>query len=271
MGRYITVEQNVKLYVEDLYPEGQLTVFFIHGWPGSHDLFEYQFNRLPAMGIRCVGMDYRGFGKSDKPWGGYGYDRLADDVRAVMDALNLRDVTLLGHSTGGAIALRYMARHGGHGVAKLALCAAAAPSLIQRPYFPCGLPRQAVLDIIQGTYNDRPAMLRAFGDMIFFQYKTEPFMEWIFSIGLQAAGWATAAIANTWLGEEGLFYDMGTVNVPTAIFQGVHDKVVLFPVALALRDGIRNSTLIPFGESGHFLFLDEKERFNEETARFAGA
>jgi non-heme chloroperoxidase len=270
MGYFICVEPGVKVFVEDLNPEGKKTIFFIHGWPGSHDLFEYQFEELPKMGFRCVGMDCRGFGQSDKPWSGYGYDRLSDDVRAVIDAMQLQDVALLGHSTGGGIAVRYMARHASHGVSKLVLAAAAAPSLVQRPYFPYGLPKEAVLDIIRNTYADRPDMLRGFGDIIFFQYKTERFMDWIFNIGLQAAGWATAAIANTWLNEEALFYDIKTINAPTLIVQGTHDKVVLFPLATALRDGIRSSKLVPFDESGHFLFLDEKDRFNRELAQFAG-
>ena len=68
--------------------------------------------------------------------------RLSDDVRYVIDALKLHDITLAGHSTGGAIAIRYMARHKGYGVSKLALFAAAAPSLIKRPNFPYGLEKE---------------------------------------------------------------------------------------------------------------------------------
>lgn len=268
MGYYICVEPNVKVFVEDLNPQGSKTILFIHGWPGNHNLFEYQFDQLPKMGYRCVGMDWRGFGLSDKPWGGYDYNRLSDDVRCVVEALQLQDFTLGGHSTGGGICVRYMARHNGYGVSKLALFAAAAPSLIQRPYFPYGLPRQAVLDIIQGTYNDRPNMLRGFGDMIFFQHVTGAFSDWIFQLGLQASGWATAAIANTWLNEEALFYDLKTINVPTLILHGVHDKVCLFPLALAQRDSIRNSRLVPFEESGHFLFYDQRDKFNEELVKF---
>ena len=269
MGYYIAVEPNVNVYVEDLNPNGGKTIFFIHGWPGNHNLFEYQFDQLARQGFRCVGMDCRGFGQSDKPTGGYDYNRLSDDVRVVMEALGLQNVTLGGHSTGGAIAVRYMARHSGYGVAKLGLFAAAVPSLVQRPYFPYGLPKEAVLDIIRGTYEDRPAMLREFGGMIFFQYKSKPFTDWIFQLGLQAAGWATAAIANTWLDEEGLFNDMKMINAPTLILHGIHDKVCLYPLAIAQKDGIRNAMLVPFEYSGHFLFLDQKEKFNEELARFA--
>ena len=228
MGYYIRVEPNVKIYVEDVNPEAKKTILFLHGWPGSHKLFEYQFDKLPEMGYRCIGIDTRGFGNSDKPIGGYDYDRLAEDVRLVIDALQLQDITLAGHSTGGAIAIRYMARYKEYGVSKLALFAAAAPSLIKRPNFPYGLDKEAVIKIIKGTYTDRPKMLRDFGDIFFFQNITEAFSDWFFQLGLQAAGWATAAIANTWLGEEKLFSDMGKINVPTLILHGIHDKVVPF-------------------------------------------
>lgn len=76
---------------------------------------------------------------------------------------------LLGHSAGGAIAIRYMARHNGKGVDKLILCGAATPSLIKRSYFPYGISRDVVEEIIEGTYSDRPKMLRNFGDMFFIK------------------------------------------------------------------------------------------------------
>lgn len=268
MGYYIRVEPDVKIYVEDLNPEGKKVILFLHGWPGSHKLFEYQFDQLPNMGYRCIGIDTRGFGNSDKPWEGYDYNRLADDVRCVVEALKLQDFTLAGHSTGGAIAVRYMARHKGYGVSKLVLMGAAVPSVIQRPYFPYGLPREAVNEIIQETYNDRPKMLRKFGDMFFFQLVSEPFSDWFFQLGLEASGWATASIANTWLGEESLFSDLGKIHVPTLILHGIHDKVCLFPLAEAQRQGIKNSKLVPFKFSGHGLFYDQRDKFNKELAQF---
>lgn len=267
MGYYVIVEPNVKIYVEDLNPEGKKTILFLHGWPGSHKLFEYQFNQLPKMGYRCIGIDTRGFGNSDKPYGGYGYNRLADDVRNVVEALKLNNFTLAGHSTGGAIAIRYMARYKGYGVSKLALFAAAAPSLIKRPNFPYGLEKGDVVKIIQGTYNDRPKMLSDFGDMFFFQHITEAFSDWFFQLGLQAAGWATAAVANAWL-DEVLFSDLGTINVPTLILHGIHDKVCPFTLGMAQKEGIRNSKLIAFENSGHGLFYDQRDKFNEELMKF---
>ncbi len=268
MGFYINVEPNVKIFVEDLNPTGNKIILFVHGWPGDHNLFEYQFEQLPKMGYRCIGIDYRGFGLSDKPWGGYDYNRLADDLRIVVNVMQLNNFTLCGHSTGGAIVVRYMARHNGYGVSKLALFAAAAPSLIQRPYFPYGQPRQVVIDIINGTYTDRPNMLRGFGNMIFYHQVTEALSDWIFGLGLQASGWATAAIANTWLYEEALFYDLKTISVPTLILHGVNDKVCPFPLAIAQRDSIKDAKLVPLEECGHFLFYDQRERFNKELVQF---
>ena len=238
MGYYVKVEPNVKVYVEDLNPDGKKTIVFLHGWPGNHNLFEYQFNQLPKLGFRCICIDQRGFGKSDKPYGGYDYDRLSDDVRCVVNGLRLHDFILAGHSTGGAIAIRYMSRHKGYGVSKLALFASAAPSLIKRPNFPYGLEKEDVIKIIEGTYTDRPKMLSDFGDTFFFQHISKPFS------------------------------DLAEINVPTLIIHGIHDKVVPFQLGKVQNQSIRNSKLLPFEFSGHASFYDQRDRFNEELVKF---
>ncbi|OPX47502.1 alpha/beta fold hydrolase [Clostridium thermobutyricum] len=268
MGFYVKVEEDVQVYLEDINENGHKTIVFLHGWPGSHELFEYQYNDLIKKGYRCIGIDQRGFGKSDRPVNGYDYDTLSDDVKAVVDELKLKDFILLGHSTGGAIAIRYMSRHKGYGVDKLILCAAAAPSLIRRSYFPYGIKREDVYQIIEGTYSDRPKMLKNFGDTFFYKKHSKWFMEWFLLLGLQAASWATAEIANTWLDEEKLFKDMEKIDVPTLIAHGIHDKVCLFPLAEQQRKLIKNSKLIKFCNSGHGLFYDEKDKFNKEIVSF---
>lgn len=121
MGYFIEAEPSVNLYVEDINPQSGKAIVFLHGWPLSHLQFEYQFDDLSRKGYRCIGIDWRGFGRSDKPATGYNYNRLADDIRAVVEALQLNNFTLAGHSTGGAIALRYMSRYRGAGVSKLVL------------------------------------------------------------------------------------------------------------------------------------------------------
>lgn len=105
MSHKIKSVSGVNISVEDI-GTGK-PIVFIHGWPVNHKMFEYQFTELPKHGYRCVGIDLRGFGDSDKPWDGYQYDTMADDVKAVLDTLNLQNVTLVGFSMGGAISSIY--------------------------------------------------------------------------------------------------------------------------------------------------------------------
>ncbi|AYD39665.1 alpha/beta hydrolase [Clostridium fermenticellae] len=267
MGYYVQVEPEVKVYVEDINPFGNKTIVFLHGWPANHNLFEYQFNILPRYGYRCIGIDQRGFGKSDKPFTGYDYNTLSDDISQVIKTLKLKKFMLAGHSTGGAIAVRYMLRHKGYGVSKLALFAAAVPSLIKRTNFPYGLEKETVINIINQTYEDRPKMLSDFGDIFFFQHVTEPFVSWFLNLGFKAASWATIEVANTWIQEE-LFKDLTSIRVSTLILHGIHDKIVPFELGEIQEKSIKNSLLIPFQYSGHGLFYEEKDKFNKELMKF---
>lgn len=260
MGYFVNVEPGVNLYVEDINPEGSKTIVFIHGWPLSHKQFEYQFDFLPAKGYRCIGIDWRGFGNSDKPMNGYNYNRLADDIRTVVGVLDLNDFTLVGHSTGGAIAIRYMSRFNGYGVSKLVLIDAAAP---------IGFTAETANKFLNETLNDRPKMIQEVTDTFFFQYITGPFADWFFQMGLQAAGWSTAAII-VLLRDEKLDTDLQKISAPTLIVHGIHDKVIPFAQAQELNQKIRNSQLVPFQYSGHGPFWEERDKFNQLMTQFIG-
>ena len=260
MGYFVTVEPGVKLYVEDINPGGSKTIVFIHGWPLSHKQFEYQFDVLPAMGYRCIGIDWRGFGNSDKPMSGYTFNRLADDIRAVVGTLQLDNFTLAGHSTGGAIAIRYMSRYNGYGVSKLVLIDAAAPT---------GFSTETANKFLKETLNDRPKMMQEVTDSFFFQYITRPFSDWFFQMGLQAAGWSTAAVI-VLLRDEKLHEDLPKIVAPTLIIHGIHDKVIPFAQAQELNQKIRNSQLVPFQYSGHGPFWEERDKFNRLLTQFIG-
>lgn len=95
---YVRTNDGVKIAVYDLNPTAAETVFLVHGWPLSHRIFEYQETPLICKGYRVVEIDLRGFGSSDKPACGYTYDRMADDIYAVVRALNLQNFTLAGYS-----------------------------------------------------------------------------------------------------------------------------------------------------------------------------
>lgn len=269
IGYFVSVDPHVNIYVEDVMPENEKVILFIHGWPANHKLFEYQLNVLPKLGYRCIAIDLRGFGKSDKPWEGYSYNQLADDIRRIVAALKLKNFTLAAHSVGGAIAIRYMARHNGYGVSKLALFAAAAPSFTIRPDFPYGLPKNDVQNIIQMTYHDRPQMLHDFTNQFFFQQITMPFFNWFFQLGIEAAGYSTAKVAIS-LRDETLFSDLEKIKVPTLILHGVHDKICLPELALTQHEEIKHSTLVWFEYSGHGLFWEQRDKFNQTLTDFIG-
>jgi non-heme chloroperoxidase len=267
MGCYITVEQNVNIYVEDIDPGNGKPILFIHGWPLNHKQWEYQIDQLPKMDYRCIAVDLRGFGKSDRPWNGYSYDQLADDIRIVIDTLKLEDITLVGFSMGGAIAIRYMARHAGHKVSKLVLAGAAAPAFTQRPDYPYGMTVEEVNQLIKATYTERPKMVDDFGNMLFARPVTKSFKRWVYGLGIEASGHATAMTAVS-LRDEDLRQDLSRIHVPTGIFHGVQDRICPFELAKLMHAGIRGSELIPFTYSGHGLFYDEMKKFNRELIRF---
>ncbi len=186
MGYYVNVEAGVKIFIEDVNPEGNKTILFIHGWPLSHKQFEYQFNVLPAMGYRCIGIDWRGFGNSDKPVSGYHYDRLADDIRAVVGALRLENFTLAGHSTGGAIAIRYVARYNGYGISKLVLIDPAAPT---------GFTPETANKFLIENANDRPKMLQGINGHFFLSVYNRAILGLVFSDGIRSC-WLVNCCSN---------------------------------------------------------------------------
>jgi non-heme chloroperoxidase len=259
MGYYVQVDEHVKIYVED-FGEGR-PVLFIHGWPLDHRMYEYQVTHLPPYGFRCIRIDLRGFGQSDQPWDGYGYDRLADDLRIVIDTLHLQNLALVGFSMGGAIAIRYMARHAGHGVSQLLLLAAAAPAYTQRTNYPYGTTKEEVNGLIHGNYTDRPAMLNNIGSKFFASSISPSFREWFHSLGLAASSHGTAYGLLS-LRDEDLRPDMACIQVPTFIFHGTLDQLCPFVFAKLMHQGIPNSQLIRFERSGHGIFYDELELFN---------
>ncbi len=114
-------------------------------------MFEYQFTALVEERFRCIGVDLRGYDQSDKPQGDYSHDTFADDVHAVLDELDVEGVTLAGFSMGGGIATRYMSRHDGEFVDRLALISAASPVITEKPDFPEGLDGSEVNPLIEGA------------------------------------------------------------------------------------------------------------------------
>jgi non-heme chloroperoxidase len=267
---YINVEPGIKIAVYDLNPSGKKTIFFVHGWPVDHNMFEYQFNVLPYHGFRCISIDLRGFGKSDAPWSGYSYDRLADDIYAVIQTLNVSNMTLAGFSMGGPIVIRYVTRHRSFRVGKLALLAAAAPSFTKREGYPYGKTVKEVDDLIAQAYRNRPQMVTDFGQNFFASHITASFATWFNSMTMNQPGHSTIKTLES-LRDEDLRADLSMIRTPTAIFHGLLDKICPFEFATIMNQNIRNSQLHPFELSGHGLFYDELEKLNMELIEFANS
>lgn len=268
-GEYVRIEPNVRLNIRD-WGKGKMIVF-IPGWPLGQEMFEYQFTELSRLGYRCVGITMRGFSRSSKPWGPYNYDVFANDIDKVLEMLNLRDVTLAGHSMGGAIAMHYAASPRKGRVTRLALFGAATPSFTKRPGFPHGLETSAVDELIKLCGEDRAKLNENFGKIFFRSEKaiSPKLAEWFHDMCMEASPLATAACLVA-LRDTDLRDDMARIDMPTVIFHSPADKICPFELAEATAAGIKGSKLVRFEHSGHGLFYEEKEKFNKELMEFIG-
>lgn len=266
---YINVEPDVKIAVNDINREADKTLVLVHGWPLSSRIFEYQTNILPHMGYRVVSIDLRGFGKSDAPAWGYTYDELATDIYMVVKSLGLNDFVLAGFSMGGAIAIRYMTLYKGYGVKKLALIGAAAPSFVSRENYPYGMEANDVNKLIEQAYMDRPLMVSNFGKLLFNLSHSDEMKEWFKLISYEASGVGTIETAIS-LRDEDLRAELGNIGVVTGIFHGKEDLICPYEFAIILQEQVPNSMLYTFEDSGHAVFYDELERFNQAFFEFIG-
>jgi pimeloyl-ACP methyl ester carboxylesterase len=269
LGRleFIEVEKNVRLHVTDL-GEGD-PVVLIHGWPLSNAMYEYQYASLVKKGIRTIGISLRGFGQSDKPYGKYNYDVFADDIKVVMEELRIENAVLGGFSFGGATVIRFAAKYGNEHIRKLALFGAAAPCEVRSNDFPFGLPIEVLNSLIEMNSTDRPQLIEQFGKLFAATETALPggIFDWLARIQLQSSQYAMEQ-GLLMIRDSDLREDLVKIKIPTAIFHGTLDKLCPFELAEQLHLGIKNSILIPFENSGHALFLEERDKFNNELVQF---
>jgi non-heme chloroperoxidase len=265
---FIEVEKNVRLHVTDI-GKGQ-PIVLIHGWPLSNAMYEYQYQYLEQKGFRVIGISLRGFGKSDKPYGRYDFDVFSDDIKIVLEKLNIQNAVLGGFSMGGAVVIHYVTKYNSAHISKLALFAAAAPSWKQREGYPYGVSEADAAALINNTLTNRQDLIAGFGAA----FPATPgaisknVEKWLENINLEASPFAiTKSI--TALSELDLRPVLSKINIPVAIFQATQDKLVPYAFAEELKKGIRNSYIVKFENSGHALFFEEMDKFNSELAKFA--
>src|SRR5690606_38642444 len=154
-GNYIVTAEGVRLYFKDWGPKDGPVVTFSHGWPLSSDSGESQMLFLADHGFRVVAHDRRGHGRSSQPWDGNDMDHYADDLAAVIEALDLRDATLVGFSTGGGEVARYIGRHGTSRVKAAVLVSSVPPLMLKTDDNPGGLPIEVFDGLRKGSIENR--------------------------------------------------------------------------------------------------------------------
>ncbi len=264
----------INLYYED-WGSGD-PVIFIHGWPLDHQMWENQMRVLPEMGLRCIAYDRRGFGKSDKPWSGYDYDTFADDLKAVLDQLDLQNVTLVGFSMGGGEVVRYFSRHGGNRVSKVVLLSSIAPYTLKTADNPDGVPMEVLQEMIESIQKDRPAFLTSFGKMFYgvnviSHQVSQAMLDWNLMVAMQASPKATIDCIHAF-GETDFRSEMNTINVPTLVIHGDNDKIV--PIEATGESAARlipGAKYIVYEDSPHGLFITDNEDLNADLLEFIGA
>ena len=268
----IETTSGVKLNVQD-WGKGK-TVVFLHGWPSSHQMFEYQINRLGEE-YRCVLIDRRGFGDSEQPWHGYDYDVLATDLRDVLDKLNLSEVTLVGFSMGGAEAIRYLSLYGSERVSKLVLLGAAAPRLMRANDFEEGVDKEVFDEMIEKAVQDRATFMEGFGKdffgiSLFNNPVSDKLVNWFHGLAMKSSSKAFATCVLTF-SQADLRADLAKIKVPTLIIHGTADKIVPYAISgPVLHEGIANSQFITYEDAPHGFFYTEWPRLNRDLMDFIG-
>ncbi len=264
----------VELYYED-HGSGS-PVVLIHGWPLSGRSWEKQVGALVDAGHRVITYDRRGFGKSSQPWDGYDYDTFAADLDALLNHLDLSDVTLVGFSMGGGEVVRYISRYGTARVSKAVLAAAVPPYLYKSDDNPEGGLDDATIGQFQdGVRADRVAFLDAFTTNFFAagdrtDLISEPTRLYNREIAAFASPKGTLDCISAFSYTD-FRDDMAKVSVPTLVIHGDSDAIVPFEVSgKRSHEAIEGSSLVLIEGGPHGINATHAEQFNRALLDFLG-
>jgi non-heme chloroperoxidase len=248
-------------------------VVFSHGWPLNSDAWDDQLFFMASNGFRAVAPDRRGHGRSSQPWNGNDMDHYADDLAEVIETLDLRDVALVGHSTGGGEVTRYIGRHGTSRVSKAVLVGAVPPLMLKTAANPGGTPIDAFDAIRTGLSADRSQFYKDLSASFYGANRPGSTVSqgvrdafWLMSmqVGFKAAYDCVKQFSESDFNE-----DLKKIDVPTLIIQGDDDQIVPIDDSGRLSAKIvKDAELKVYAGASHGLFQTHKQQFNADLLTF---
>ena len=268
---FITTKDGTPIFYKD-WGSGP-PVVFSHGWPLSADAWDAQLLFLGERGFRVVAHDRRGHGRSGQPWNGNDMDTYADDLAALIEALDLRDITLIGHSTGGGEVAHYIGRHGTSRVARAVLIGAVPPLMLKTEGNPGGLPIEVFDDIRKNTFADRAQFFKDL-TMPFYGYNRDGAKV---SEGVRDSFWLQGMMGGLKgqydciheFSEVDYTEDLKRFDVPTLIIHGDDDQIV--PIGASARMSakiVKNATLKVYPGAPHGLATTHQDQLNKDLLAF---
>lgn len=262
-----TTTDGIAIFYKD-WGSGQ-PILFSHGWPLSADAWDAQMFYFGQQGYRVIAHDRRGHGRSEQPWEGNNMDRYADDLAELIEHLDLRDVILVGHSTGGGEVVHYIGHHGNDRVAKVVLVGAVPPLMLKTESNSEGTPVEVFDDIRKGTALDRSQFFRDL-TVPFYGFNRESIEE---NEGLRESFWLQG-LAGGIKGQYDCIFefsevdytaDLEAISRPTLVIHGDDDQIVPIKVS-AHRAAEIVKDAHPSGSHG--LAQLQAEQFNADVLAF---
>jgi len=267
----IASKDGTEIYYKE-WGEGPV-VTLSHGWPLNSDAWDGQMLFLAQNGYRVVAHDRRGHGRSSQASSGNDMNGYADDLAAIIEVLDLRNATLVGHSTGGGEVTRYIGRHGSKSVAKVVLIAAVPPIMLKTPANPEGLPMEVFDGLRAGLVKDRSQFYRDLAIQFYganrpgakvSQGTLDQFWLWSMQAGLKNAYESIKAFSETDFTE-----DLKKFDVPTLVLHGEDDQVV--PVKNSARKSaqlIKGANDVYYPGAPHGITATHQDQINAELLAF---
>jgi non-heme chloroperoxidase len=248
-------------------------VTFSHGWPLNSDAWDGQMHFLVQHGFRVIAHDRRGHGRSEQASSGNDMNGYADDLAALIDTLDIKNITMVGHSTGGGEVVRYLARHGTKRVAKAVLIGAVPPIMLQTDANRDGLPLEVFDRLRASLAKDRSQFYKDFAIPFFganregakvSQGTLDQFWLWSMQVGLKNAYECIKAFSETDFTD-----DLNKIDVPTLIMHGEDDQIV--PVHDSGKKSerlIKGAKAIYYAGAPHGLTATHQDQVNTDLLAF---